>query len=269
VLAVLVAFAPCGCEQRTATNAADAGAVIAAANSYLAAAAADLLDPHTPIFTLAAPGTCPGQFDLRPDQAATLRGCRLLLRFSFQAALDERVPRENNCPRIVAIAPKGGLCEPETIGDVYAQVAAALVDAGLLARATADARCAELAAGWHQDAVVTATTLRAAGMSDLRVVCSPHQAAFCRGLGLEVVATLTDADDPTPAAVQGLAQAAAGVVCIIANRPEGRGLADRLGEHLGVPVVVFDNFPARCDAGGLAELYRGNWQRLVAATTTP
>jgi nucleoside-diphosphate-sugar epimerase len=34
---------------------------------------------------------------------------------------------------------------------------------------------------------------------------------------------------------------------VIANRPEGRGLADALADRLGAKVVMFDNFPVEYD----------------------
>ena len=53
---------------------------------------------------------------------------------------------------------------------------------------------------------------------------------------------------------------------VIANRPEGRRVADALAEALGAQVVVLDNFPAL--EGGQAsfdEMLADNVRRVLAA----
>ncbi|NLF31141.1 MAG: zinc ABC transporter substrate-binding protein, partial [Planctomycetes bacterium] len=87
---------------------------------------------------------------------------------------------------------------------------------------------------------------RAHPLADRPVLASVHQEAFCRWLGLNVVATFSGADTAGVGEVDEAVRRAdaAGVRLIVANRPEGRRVADALAERLGAKVVVFGNFPA-------------------------
>jgi hypothetical protein len=56
-----------------------------------------------------------------------------------------------------------------------------------------------------------------------------------------------------------------GARLVIANRPEGREVADALADRLGGPVVVFDNFPPSGEADGFDRMLRRNVRALVEA----
>jgi hypothetical protein len=100
------------------------------------------------------------------------------------------------------------------------------------------------------------------------VVCSAHQEAFCRWLGLAIPATFTGADSASIGEIQEAIRQGenAKVELVIANLPEGRRLADALGSRLGVGVIVFGNFPVVTD-GRLSfdDLLTANVTQLVKA----
>jgi ABC-type Zn uptake system ZnuABC Zn-binding protein ZnuA len=100
------------------------------------------------------------------------------------------------------------------------------------------------------------------------VLASVHQKAFCEGLGLDVVATFSAADTAGVGQLDHAVRAAeaANVRAIIANQPEGRRTADALADRLGVPVVMFGNFPAMTDdQATFDELVGANVEALVKA----
>ena len=242
-------------------------AEVAASNTFLEAAAADLLGDGTPIVRLAEPGTCPGHFDIRPSQARRLGRCKLLLRMDFQDALDDRLSRARTRGlRVSEVAVPGGLCEPESYLSACRQTAEALVEAGLLERARADQRLTAIAARMRE--LSERCRQRVEPLRGRPVVASIRQQAFCRWLGLEVAATFRGADVEIP---QRLRQAyddgrAARAKLVIANRPEGRRAADFLAERLGGEVVVLGNFP---DLGAgherFDDLVEANLARLLEA----
>jgi hypothetical protein len=122
------------------------------------------------------------------------------------------------------------------------------VAVGLVSAEVADRRLARIAerVGYSGELCQR----RVAPLRGTPVVASGHQAAFCRWLGLDVVATFNGADSATVSEIDQAVRAGeqAGATLVVANRPEGRRVADALADRLGAAVVVLDNFPA-LDAG--------------------
>ncbi|MDM8006977.1 MAG: zinc ABC transporter substrate-binding protein [Phycisphaerae bacterium] len=269
--AVVMAF---GCE-RSATPAGTLPpnplAHVAASNSYLEAALIDLVGEGSQPLRLAEPGMCPGHFDIRPSQVSALRACRVLVRFDFQQSLDDKLrPLSRDGLQIASIRPAGGLCEPSSYLATCRQVAEPLVDAGILSAEAVQRRIAEIESRMGEHEQWCRRQMRQAALEGKNAVCSPRQEAFCRWLGLNVVATFAGADSASigdiETAIREGEHAKVGIV--VANLPEGRRLADALGQRLGAKVVVFGNFPD--GAGGKASfdaLMTANVTSLVKAAT--
>ena len=244
--------------------------VVAATNSYLEAAIADLtgdMPDAVEVTPLAGAGMCPGHFDLRPSQIERLAECRLLVRFDFQERLAEKLAgRVGDSLRIVSIEITGGLCQPSSYTQACRQIADALVEAGCIDRAAADKRLAEIDARmknlstWSQEQIATA------GLDGLAVVASGHQESFCRWLGLDVAATYNGSETRPSRIDAAVADAQnADARLLIANLPEGRRVADMLAERLGIEVVVFENFPRPDGLLAFDQLVRDNVDILISA----
>jgi len=225
-----------------------AGMRVATSTSYLEAAARDLLGDDVQVMRLAEPGSCPGHFDIRPSQAAELRRCRLLLRFDFQSSLDSFVSGSDGTNRVqvVEVVMGEGLCKPETYLAGCEQIAKALVANGWLAQTNADARVRAVAVRLEKLGETATNRMARAGLRGRSVIASAHQKAFCEWLGLKVAASFRAADSSSVAEIDGAISQGklAGVKLVVANLPEGRRLADALGERLQAKVAAFGNFPA-------------------------
>lgn len=265
VLCAALSIGSAGCR----TSDADAPTELAVTNSYLESVVADLLGDASNVLCLTEPGMCPGHFDIRPGQVARMRTCRLLLRFDFQSALDAKLaPLADDGLAIAEIRPIGGLSTPKTYLDTCRQAADALGRAGFLSptetadRLTAIARrMAELDA-WARDEV------NGTPLAGRPVLTSVHQQAFCEWLGLPVTAAFRGADTAGVGEIESAVRAGAAspVAVIVANRPEGRRVADALADRLDAPVVVLDNFPDRNNGPPAFDaLVRTNVKRLIAA----
>jgi zinc transport system substrate-binding protein len=221
---------------------------VAVTNSMFECAVVDLAGDDITIMRLAEPGMCPGHFDMRPSQIQSLRGCRVLLRLDFQQSLDRKLAGvSGEGLRIAAIKVPGGLCQPDSYLAATREIADAMVATDLLGRAAADARLAAIEqrmAGLKELCRQRMEPIRGAA-----VLASVHQKAFCEGLGLNVVATFSAADTAGIGQLNHAVRAAeaANARVIVANRPEGRRTADALADRLGIPVVMFGNFPAMTD----------------------
>jgi zinc transport system substrate-binding protein len=266
-----VALLSAGCERSTPETAPAANVAprVAATNSYLEAAVLDVLGGREPVLRLAEPGMCPGHFDIRPSQVNDLRRCRLLLRLDFQASLDAKLSNlSDGGLKIREILVPGGLCEPSSYLGACDQVGETLVAEQLADRATVDRRLAAIntrikaRTAWCRDQIVKA------GWSGRSVLCSGHQEAFCTWLGLKVAATFSGADSAAIGDIEWAIRAgeSAGVGAVIANLPEGRRMADALGQRLNARVVVFGNFPMmQGDGPPFDELLTSNVTALVGA----
>ncbi len=261
---LLALFAFAGCKRQSAPPAPE----IAATSTYLACAVRDLTGDSTPVMRLAGPGMCPGHFDIRPSQVQALRRCRLLLRFDFQGSLDAKLAVLGDdglviCPVVL----QGGLCEPATYRAACEQVADALRTGGLAGQADLQGRLREIASRTEALARDLQAEARRAGLPGQGAVCSEHQAAFCRWLGLNVLATFSGADTATTGSLSRAIEAgeAGGAGFVVANRPEGTRVAEALAERLGARVVVLENFPEEGTRNGFDRLLRQNAKALVAA----
>lgn len=260
----LAALSCPGCDRRASG---EPTALVAASNAYLESALRDLLGDDRPVLALAEPGMCPGHFDIRPSQIEHLRACRLLLRFDFQESLDRKLAElARGGLRIVPVMPGGGLCEPDTYRAACRQVADALVEREMLSRETAEQRLNAIEQRMADNTAWARQSIADGKLWGRPVVSSKHQAAFCRSLGLEVVATFTGADTASVREIDAAIRKGKSAKIVVANLPEGRGLADALAERLGAKVVVFGNFPDVVNHHGRFDgLFRDNVRRLIAA----
>jgi ABC-type Zn uptake system ZnuABC Zn-binding protein ZnuA len=252
-----------------AASAPAANAPVAVSNPYLESAIRDILSNDAPLVPLCGPAMCPGHFDMRPSQISDLAKCRLLIRFDFQQALDDKLPQRSTGPLpTLAVEASGGLCVPETYVAVCRQIAAHFVSAGELSPAEAEQRLNQVAQRMKSLTQASAQKIDAAGLRNTPVLTSQHQEAFCRWLGLRVESTFSGSDTASTRDIDQTVTAgqAAKIRWIIANEPEGRRLADALADRLKAKVVVFANFPKSGEALAFDALVRQNLAALMATT---
>jgi ABC-type Zn uptake system ZnuABC Zn-binding protein ZnuA len=242
---------------------------VAASNSYLAACAKDLAGPDLEVYCLAEPGACPGHAALRPSQRRALEDGKLLLRFDFQKQLDADLsgPVERGL-KIQPVSLGGGMCNPASYVAGCRQVARALVDVGLLDAETSQQRLSSIERRMEALSEENVRRIEDARLTGAAVLTSPHQADFCRALGLNVVGAFTGGDTSSVGRIDQAVRAGIehDVRLVIANRPEGQRVADVLAERIGGKVVVFDNFPSPAiGSGAVDDLIEANVDRLVEA----
>jgi zinc transport system substrate-binding protein len=228
-----------GCRDQSSSTPA-----VAVTSSYIECAVQDLLGAALPVSRLAEPGLCPGHFDMRPGQVNELQHARLLLRFDFQDSLDRQLGTIPSLS-IAALSISGGMCVPESYLSTCRQSADALIRAGMLDSPTAAARLAAIEKRLAQTAATAQARVQHAGLAQRPVITSGHQAEFCRWLKLTVLTTLSGADTASIRQLDAAVAAARQAQCrlVIANRPEGTQLAERIAQELDGRMVVFDNFP--------------------------
>lgn len=239
--------------------------------SYIECAVLDLAGDQFRIVRMLPPGSCPGHFDVTPAMVADLRACRLLLRFDFQTGLDGRLARlRDRGMSIVPIPAAEGLCIPATYLGTCRAVHGALCDA----YPEHGSRYAErlAAIGKRMDDLTASARARVegAGLRRASVVASGHQTAFCKALGLDVVAAYTGGESLARLEACIARGEEAGVRFVVATLQEGPQLAEPLAHRLKAKAVVFSNFPSMAEGQTtFDDLVKANVAGLVAAGGAP
>jgi ABC-type Zn uptake system ZnuABC Zn-binding protein ZnuA len=238
--------------------------VVVVTTSMIATAVRDLAGDAVDIETLMPAGTCPGQFDLEPQQVRRVRSAGLVVRHQMQGYLDARFAAAGVRPDAM-VAPH--FADPFSVPTNYADYCGAL--ATELARhipAVAGAIGPRLAA-IRAEADRTAEQMRrqAQPLAGVRVVAAAFQAGFLRWLGLDVVATFPPADDPPPGVLKTAIASgrAAGAVLVVGNAQNGRRVPAAIAQALGVEMAMLSNFPTRSEAGAYSELIETNLKVLL------
>ncbi|HPD45788.1 MAG TPA: metal ABC transporter substrate-binding protein [Anaerohalosphaeraceae bacterium] len=261
-LAVLCAAALAGgCTKRAGAS----GGGVAVTNSYLASAVRDVCGEGVEVFCLAAPGMCPGHFDLSPEQLGRLAASRAFLRFDFQGGLDGRLARLKT--PVLAVEGRPGMCVPQTYAATCAEVLEFLTGAGLVDEAAGRARLDALRGRLDRLEAEVKQAVAVAQLEGAKVVASRRQADFARWLGLDVVGVFAAADVMTPGDLEACLRAGRenGVRLVIANLQEGTQLPEKIAHELGARPVLFSNFPETEASGpGVFEaMVRSNVANLV------
>jgi zinc transport system substrate-binding protein len=244
---------------------------VAVSSPYLEVAIREMLGRDVRMVRLAGPTMCPGHFDMRPSLIRDLANCPLLVRFDFQAALDEKIGRgSNNRRQVVSVHVPSGLCVPESYLTACRQIADHFVAAGSLTRPQADERLERLGVRMAHLKKGVVPSVDQVKLRDAPVLASKHQADFCRWLGLRVVADISASDTTGVSEIEKAIKngQTAGVRLIVANEPEGRQSADALADRLHAQVVVFANFPAPDVELPFDAMVRHNVAALIDAAKT-
>lgn len=271
-LLVLVACCLPGCSQKASSASAVSGKPsVLVTSSMLEEMACEICsggdDAPVTIQSLVPPGSCPGHFDLSPRVRPALENAALVIRHDFQGALDDRIAKlASHAPEVLAVESKGGLLIPDRYAALAGRVAACLGKRFPERRESFETRVAALAE--RVKAAGRDAHSRAERWSGRKVIASLHQRAFAEWLGLEVIGEMARPEDVSPRELERLM--ALKPEAIVANLQEGTQAAEALGQRLGVPVIVFSNFPNSEGYGrGYGELLSANMDRLDRAWAKP
>ncbi|ARN56506.1 metal ABC transporter substrate-binding protein [Sedimentisphaera salicampi] len=226
----------------------------ASANSYLSSALSHITGEPEGIVNLVPPGMCPGHFDISPSQVKELFNCRILFLFDFQGNIEDSVQRiSQRGLKLKKLKAQGGMCLPKTYENIISQLCRLLAEDSPETAEMYKLRKTKISEQIEKFSADTLNSFKEAGLQGKRVICSEHQEAFCKWLGLDVIASFSGRDTVTPAQINECLKSAEGrqIDFVIANRQEGTKLAEAIAERVGARTAVFSNFPSP-DAGGLS-----------------
>ena len=221
--------------------------VVSVTNSWLECAVKDIAGDKFRIVRLLPPGHCPGHFDLSPKQLEDIRNSAILMRFHFQAGMDEAfgeaMPEGSD---IFSITIGEGQCLPETYLSSARGVKEKLAEHFPEDTALFDENYAALETRMKELATTAQSLAKDSPLEGTTALCSVHQAYFARWLGLEVIAEFNDLNDVPPSAINDVLQKVGEnkVDLVIGNLQGGPAFASALAERFNTTTVVLSNFPS-------------------------
>lgn len=244
IISILITILTSGCRDE---KEADTRPVICVTNSWLECAVKDIAGDYVKIVRLLPPGHCPGHFDLSPKHLDDIRKSDVVLRFHFQSGMDGAFKGAlKQGAEICSVKIGEGQCVPDTYFSSATEVSKYL-----------SKRFPEKSSDFYKnikilkkrlDELTNSAQIKAKelGLEDKNILCSKHQAVFCRWLGMNVLAEFQDLSDAAASDVADILQKVGEqkVDFIVGNFQGGSSFAMALAERFGAPIIVLSNFPS-------------------------
>jgi len=194
------------------------------------------------------PASCPGHFDLKPSDVALLSQARVFLMHDWQGELftKELVASAHNSQlEVVPVTAKGNWMAPPVWQQALQAVADILSEKDPANKGYYEANAQNAAKQAAEVGQEMQARLQAAGVGQVKVLCSDQQEGFVSWAGFQVAGTYGRPEELTPQRVQKLVDIGrqAGVELIIDNLQSGPEAGAGIARELGVPRVTISNFP--------------------------
>lgn len=246
---------------------------VVASTSLLQSAVREIGGSHVTASVLIAPGSCPGHFDIRPEDIRKLSGSRLVLIHGYETFISNLVSSMGrNKPRLLRVKTEGHWMLPSVYIRGAGEVSRALCAAD--PRHAADYRksLSKLERDAKRLDFQLRARLKAARASGVGVLCSDQQKPVAQWMGLKVIGTYSRAEEFTPAKLHSLAALARKhkVKLVIDNLQSGPNAGKELARDIGAAHVTLSNFPggfagtdtwARCLSDSVGRVLKGLGQR--------
>ncbi|MDI6754718.1 MAG: zinc ABC transporter substrate-binding protein [Thermodesulfobacteriota bacterium] len=241
--------------------------VIAASTTMIASLLQDIGGKEFQILTILPPASCPGHFDLKPNDLRLLRRAELIICHPFQQAmqkvLKQHLPAED---RWLILPEEKSL----TVPDQYIKTGLYLLQN---LRDRFPEKASYLNHHWTQREdeiqrlkMAIQGTFGVKGVSSFPVIVSVRQKEFVEFWGFPVIGRFDDPEGTSMPKLGELIQNGrrAKVRAIIGNLQSGDRQAFLLSEKIGAPLVMLSNFPGG-EPGTVSylELLQANCSRLL------
>lgn len=234
--------------------AADSGLLslrFATTTSWLEVCLYDLIGAEAKITRISPPGTCPGHFDIQPGVFSALQECDYLFYFDFQSSIKDKLSQGlSGEMRAISIPSPSGMSVPTQYTAVCESIHAILSQHFPEEQGPLDNALASLKKRMADLENEIRGLLKDSSLTEMKVVASGHQCVFSSWLGFDVIDTFSGGDAASPRRLHSLVKKATKEKAdfVIANLQEGSHYGQVLAEQLGIPLVVFSNFPSMEDS---------------------
>ncbi|MCU0559363.1 MAG: metal ABC transporter substrate-binding protein [Desulfobacterales bacterium] len=245
-LALLMAVAAAGVEPADARS--QHRLKVVATTSLIAEIVSDLGGPAVAIATLIPPASCPGHFDIKPDDMRLLADAELFLLHHWQGrTFSDGIIRAsgNNILQKAVLEVPGNWMAPATQIEATERIAAILAETDPGRAESYRTAAARRAAAVHEAGTAQARRLAAAAAGRTVVLANDMQADFVRWAGFQVAGVFGRGEDMSPRDVEeairrGRTQA---VRLVVDNLQSGKQAGINIAKEIGAAQVTLSNFP--------------------------
>lgn len=218
---------------------------VVATTSLLASLLRDIGGQRVQVSVLIPPASCPGHFDLRPGDVATISRSGLLFAHQFERFVDRIGEVAGKQVRVYRISVRDNWLVPRTCAEAAGQVAEILSQIDPAGKAVYQRNLERLRQRTSTLDTELKARLKQAGVPNTPVVGSEMLNPLLDWMGLKVVATYGRAEDLTPVEWQRVTAAArrASARLVIDNLQSGASTGAELARELGARHVMLSNFP--------------------------
>lgn len=241
---------------------------VVATTSLLASVLGDIGGQRVQVSVLIPPASCPGHFDLRPGDVATMSRSGVLFAHQFERFVDRVGEVAGKQVRVYRIAVQGNWLVPGTYAQAAEKVAGILSQIDPAGRAVYQRNLKQLRLRASRVDTELKNRLKQAGVANTPVVGSEMLEPLLRWMELKVAATYGRAEDLTPAEWQRVTASArgAGVRLVIDNLQSGANTGRELARELGAQHVMLSNFPGGFpNTSSWESCLRENVRRIIEA----
>lgn len=231
---------------------------VTATTSLLASLLREVGGSRVQVSVLIPPASCPGHFDLRPGDVATIKRSGALFAHQFERFVDRINQLAGEEVKVYRIDVKGNWLVPATCLQASEQIAAVLSQIDRSGAQEYQRNLGRLRQRVRAVEHEMRKQLREAGVLGTPVVVSEMLEPLLRWMELKVVATYGRAEDLTPAEWHRVTTSArqAGVRLVIDNLQSGANTGAELARDLKADHVLLSNFP-----GGLPNTQ--SWEKCL------
>lgn len=194
------------------------------------------------------PGSCPGHFDLKPDDVQKLATAQLFLLHTWQGEMFTRDLIDSVRNEQLAVMPvdvAGNWMAPPAQKEAVQKIAAVLAEKDPANKTYYEQNAARIAANVEAKGTELLGKLNAASAANVKVICADMQQGFLKWAGFDVVATYGRQEELTPQVMQNLVVQGrqAGVKLVVDNLQSGPETGAGIARELGAARVTLSNFP--------------------------
>lgn len=194
------------------------------------------------------PGSCPGHFDLKPDDVQKLATAHLFLLHTWQGEMFTRDLIDSVHNEQLAVMPvdvAGNWMAPPVQKEAVQKIAAVLAEKDPANKTYYEQNAARIAANVEAKGKELLGKLNAASAANVKVICADMQQGFLKWAGFDVVATYGRPEELTPQVMQNLVVQGrqAGVKLVVDNLQSGPETGAGIARELGAARVTLSNFP--------------------------
>jgi len=238
-----------GVDDATAVQPNSAGRLkIVATTSLIAEIVADVGGDAVEIATLIPPASCPGHFDIKPNDMKLLADARLFFLHSWQSrTFSDGIIHASGNPALqkAVLDVPGNWMAPPIQVSATERIAAVLAEADSARAEDYRSGAARRKAELQKVGAAQAQRLTQAGVRDIRVLANDMQADFLRWAGFQVVGVFGRGEDMSPREVEdairlGRDQA---VRLVVDNLQSGKQAGIGIVREIGAAQVTLSNFP--------------------------